>query len=239
MNKLVKGMKNPRRAIQYLHNTLGITIKKLKEIISVRSDVRTISSKDKVLFVDLGSNVGQGYSWFKKYYCLKNIEFELFEPNPHCCAILRSMPDVKRGLANLNEVGVGVQNGEFEFYGLSKDQGGLLSQGGSINKSHNSNWYDASSESCISVKIISFSDYIESQIESFDKIIVKMDIEGAELDILEQIIENDVISHLDILYVEFHSHFQKLPEREVNLKREKNIIEFLSKKTDLRFRIWH
>ena len=46
----------------------------LRELIYVLIDSRFLIRKtDKVLFLDLGSNIGQGYKWFSKFFQGSNI----------------------------------------------------------------------------------------------------------------------------------------------------------------------
>src|SRR5262249_16291623 len=43
------------------------------------------------LFIDCGSNIGQGFSYFERRFPLKHFDFILIEPNPFCCDKLRSL----------------------------------------------------------------------------------------------------------------------------------------------------
>ena len=54
-----------------------------------------INKNDKVLFIDLGSNLGQGYECFSKFFKGPNIHFELFEPNPYCYKKLIELKEFK------------------------------------------------------------------------------------------------------------------------------------------------
>ena len=63
----------------------------LIETIFVLFDSRfLINKKDKVIFLDLGANIDQGYTWFSKFFKGENIDFELFEPNPYCYKKLKN-----------------------------------------------------------------------------------------------------------------------------------------------------
>ena len=66
-----------------------------------------------------------------------------------------------------------------------------------------------------------------------------MDIEGAEVELLEHLIKEGTINHISILYVEFHSQYQILSQSKITRKRERKIIKLLSQRDNLKVRIWH
>lgn len=218
---------------------LKAKIHRYREHILAKKDASSFKSSDKILFLDLGSNLGQGYNWFKKYYDHLNIKFELFEPNPYCCEELEKIPEVKSGKVRLNNFGVGINSGSYNLYGLDSNEGGKFAQGGSIVKEHNSDLYEVIENNAIKVNLIDFSNYLASTSCKFEKIIVKMDIEGAEVELLEHLIKEGTINHISILYVEFHSHYQILSQSKITRKRERKIIKLLSQRDNLKVRIWH
>ena len=65
-----------------------------------------------------------------------------------------------------------------------------------------------------------------------------MDIEGAEVELLEKMIEDHSIELINYLYVEFHSQYQEKKDLLITKKREQNIIRLLQEKNDLSLRIW-
>lgn len=56
----------------------------------VAMDAQAVKAKlaagnsQKGLFIDCGSNLGQGFTFFKKYYPLDSFDYMLIEPNPYC-----------------------------------------------------------------------------------------------------------------------------------------------------------
>lgn len=203
-------------------------------------DSRQINAgKERVLFVDCGSNVGQGYQWFSRFFNDPRIEFELFEPNPNCHPFLEKIVAHSDGKVRLNKVGAGTEDCVLNFYGLDDAEGGELSQGGSIVKVHNSDRYAASDRKAIEVQVIDFATYLTDKRREFEKIVVKMDIEGAEVDLLEKMIGENSIDVIDILYVEFHSQYQVPPTSEITKERETKIIRHLRSHPGVRFRLWH
>lgn len=221
-----------------LINRLEAKIHRYREHIFVKKDASSLKLSDKVLFLDLGSNLGQGYKWFKKYYNHLNIKFELFEPNPFCCDELKKIPEIKSGKVILHDIGVGVSSGRYNLYGLDSKEGGRFAQGGSVIKEHNSDLYEVMEDNAIKVNLIDFSSYLAGVSSKFDKIIVKMDIEGAEVDLLEHLIKERTIDHISFLYVEFHSQYQVISQSMITRKRERKILKLLSQR-NLKVRIWH
>ena len=237
MKKIFKAIFNTSLALQIIKNKILRKMHQLQEQRWAAQDLASIHNDKKVLFVDLGANLGQSYSWFKKYFNTSNISFELFEPNPNCVKKLEQIDDVVAGKVTLHPVGVGVEEGTFDFYGLDDSEGGEYSQGGSIVQEHNSESYTSSKDRAIKVKVINFSSYLESQSAKFDKIIVKMDIEGAEVELLETLLEKNTANLISILYVEFHAQYQSEEHSLSTKKREDKIMKRLSNDTNVNVRM--
>jgi FkbM family methyltransferase len=234
--KLLKVLRRPQKLLVYFQRIWN----KCVELFYAKYDSRdSVIANQKVLFIDCGANIGQGYHWFSKFFNQSNIEFEMFEPNPNCYPFLKAIPEVKNGKVKLNEGGVGTEDSFVKFYGLNESEGGILSQGGSVNVDHNSNFYKGSESKAIEVKIFNFSDYLQKKSCVYDKIIVKMDIEGAEVDLLETMIANKAIEHINVLYVEFHSQYQEPKASKATRIREDNIKSKIHNDTNTLLRIWH
>ena len=45
---------------------------------------KNLSKDKKGLFIDCGSNLGQGFTFFEQYFPLKTFDYILVEPNPFC-----------------------------------------------------------------------------------------------------------------------------------------------------------
>lgn len=60
-------------------------------------------------------------------------------------------------------------------------------------------------ETPIEVECVDFSEWIKENIKPYDNLTVKLDIEGAEYDVLWKLIKDGTISYIKKLYVEFHS----------------------------------
>ena len=225
-----------------LKSVASILISKLhqySERLWARYDSFWIYKDHKVLFIDLGANLGQGFTWFKRYFHQPNIFFELFEPNPFCFQELMKLSDVISENIQVHNLGVGVSDGSFKSYGLTDSEGGKFAEGGSFVQEHNSKWYESVHSEAIDLKVINFGEYVTQKKRVFDKVIVKMDIEGAELVLLEHMIANNEIQHIDLLYIEFHSQYQKPDQSKDTRKREQDLKTALSKIPKIKIRFWH
>ena len=230
---------DPYSVLKNIKNKISRKKQNFQERRWAAQDSLAIRNDEKVLFVDLGANLGQGYFWFKKFFNGPNISFELFEPNPYCIEKLEKLDDVVLGKVKLHPVGVGVKDGLFDFFGLGVGEGGKYSQGGSLLQNHNANAYITSRDKSIKVKVINFASYLESKSAEFDKIIVKMDIEGAEVELLEALLKHKKANLISVLYVEFHSQYQAIENSQSTRNREKQILKGFFEETDTNVRIWH
>ena len=212
---------------------------KYYEAIITRLDwIRLKPFSSSLLFIDAGSNLGQGYRWFSNIYKHQDIVFDLFEPNPNCMRKLTAnVLETKRKATVLNEA-LATTNGILNFYGTADDEGGSTSQGGSLNKHHNSLYYQASDEKSIQVVSRNINEYLLEKKSLYSKMVLKMDIEGGELDVLSSMLENKTMCFLDTLYIEFHSQYQQEPDKTRIRNIEERLIEEM-KGLGVNVRIWH
>lgn len=145
------------------------------------------------IFIDGGANKGQSIKWFRSTY--KNIdEYEIhcFEPNPNLFKYFDNLDKVK-----LHTVGLWTDdNSDITFYIGTEDESS------SIKKEKTTFMSDKK----IEIKTIDFSKWIFNNFNRNDFIVLKLDIEGAEYDVLDKMINDDTLSYINDLYVEFHGH---------------------------------
>lgn len=80
----------------------------------------------------------------------------------------------------------------------------------------------------IHVKTIDFSKYIIDNFKKLDYIVLKIDIEGKEYDLLEQMIETGAIEYVNKIYCEWHyKKMRKYKNKEK--KKHRNFIKRLNK----------
>ncbi len=193
----------------------------------------------KILFVDGGAHLGGGFAFFSRYFPPGRVEYELFEPNPNCHARLeRRLAGYDEAAVRLRPVALSTRSGSAPLYGLAADEGGPLSEGASLVRHQHSIFYEADPEAAPAVPTIDFCAYIGSQRARYDVLVVKLDVEGAEYELLEALIEQELLDCIDTLYVEFHAFYLKPAQRRSELQREARLIARL-RASGTRLRIWH
>lgn len=85
-----------------------------------------------------------------------------------------------------------------------------------------------STDTKVVVECINFSIWLRNNFSPEDKIIIKMDIEGAEYPVLETLIKDRTIELVNVLYCEWHAG-RRLPPKEESRKRHDNLLGLLRK----------
>ncbi len=178
---------------------------------------------EKGLFIDCGSNVGQGYTYFKQFFDPQHFDVLFLEPNPNCMQIVREKFSHLKN-AKFLERAVWVREEKLKFFGLVEDKRGSTSTGGSVVENHNGAMYQADKEHAIEVDALSFSDLLAEQSKTYQKIVVKMDIESAEYEVLQDIIKKGTFKHICHIIVEFHSQYFQESERQHYKDLERKLI---------------
>ena len=189
------------------------------------------------LFIDCGSNLGQGFERFEKWFPLSDYDFLLVEPNPHCAEALRQIIARRGGNIELLPAAASTARGQTKFFGLTEDSRGKTSDGGSILHEHNSALYDTDAARAITVPTFSLADLLLQKAANYPSVIVKLDIEGAEYDALEQVLAQGAAETLEAIYVEFHSQYMLEPQRSRYRQREVAIQREFARR-GVPFRLW-
>ena len=196
---------------------------------------RFLGDDKKRLFIDCGSNLGQGFSYFKKYFPLSNYDFILMELNPHC---VRKLKEEFGDLPNVEilEKAVWTEDGTVKLFGLVEDHRGEVTTGASILSEHNSAYYEANEEQATEVATIDFSSFLRSK-SDYDEIVIRMDSEASEYDVLEKMIDGGDLDKVKFMFVEFHSQYMVGEEHERFSARERAIVSHMD--TLHKLYIWH
>lgn len=203
----------------------------------VAKDKLLSGSSQKGLFIDCGSNLGQGFMFFKQYYYLDSFDYILIEPNPYCLPHLEELRSSLPGNIEIINMAASTANGETCFFGLVEGRVDNTSQGGSIVKDHNNLYYNADEAGAIKVKTFSLAELILAKKTHYDSIILKLDIESGEYDVLEDFFAKDTHFNLDFSYVEFHSQYMAEPNRSHFRAQETRIIEKFNS-DNVPLRVW-
>lgn len=148
------------------------------------------------LCLDLGANVGE----FTTRMARTGADVISFEPDPGALSVLQKAIE---GLPNVTLIqkAAGHQNDNLMLHRSDKwsaDQPAARTQSSSLMNSGKSA-DDANAVMVEVVDIISFVEELDRDIR-----IVKMDIEGAEWEIMRRLIDHPVLSRIDCIFVETH-----------------------------------
>ena len=147
------------------------------------------------IFIDAGSYKGDTVSAFinSKYY-EPGFEIHCFEPD-----VMLYVGLMENGfIRNLYNTAITTYDGEVLFY-PDRNEG---REGGSICKSKATGYLDKKHPE--RVPCIDFSKWIADTFDIEDKIIVRMNIEGAEYPVLTKMLVDGTIDYIDFLSVSFH-----------------------------------
>ncbi len=188
------------------------------------------------LFIDGGSNLGQGYSFFKRFFPPERFDALLIEPNPYC---IPTLEEKFGGIPNVTilQKAIWTKPETLKFFGLVEDHRGRTSSGGSVVETHNSSMYRADKERAIEVEAFSFSELLKEKAEQYPVIVVKMDIESAEYEVLDHLLSEGTITHIDYLIVEFHSQYFDVAHRQRYRALEQQLIQEI-KRRGVDFTLW-
>lgn len=175
--------------------------------------------KDGDICIDCGANQGL----FTDVIAFQNGICHSFEPNPLLFSLLKrkfsSNPNVF-----LNFSAVSKENGEIDFILAENINEHFLEyiEGGSISQDiHYAEEQKGRPVHYCKVKQIRLVDYLQDNIlnQNQDVYILKLDVEGAEFDIVEDLIESNVFEHCKYIFVETHArHFTDGEERLERIK---------------------
>jgi FkbM family methyltransferase len=199
---------------------------------SSRLNFKLRKANQRALFLDCGSNIGQGFEFFRKFYPLEHFDFILFEPNPYCFKILEQKYSNfhPKGVMLINAA-VGTKEGQIDFYGLDDTEGGIYSVGGSILPEHNSRIYLTPRSSSLKVNSINFNDFLRDLIgkKKYSTIVLKLDIEGGEYEILDSLQDKHLLTLFESIYVEFHSQYMSPDLASYYIDSEKEFLKYAKK----------
>lgn len=185
------------------------------------------------VFIDCGTHLFQGFKQFAEKY---NIDGEWkcfsFEANPFTYE--RSQDVYKELLEsgyNITHFNKAVYNSEGTIkVNCSRDDGGPyadghFSQGSNILSDPPD--YDQTyhcgftyQEEEVTVETVDFSKFLKDNVSEDDFVVVKMDIEGAEFEVLPSMIKDESYKLINDFYCEFHERFFEPKSKYRKLKEE-------------------
>ena len=167
------------------------------------------SPSQRFVFIDGGAHKGEPIAGFEKTatYAEHPWEVYAFQANPN----LISQIPAKQNLTVLNKA-IWIHDGTVDFY-LAKS-----TPSSSILKHKKTGKL---SKVPIRVESVDFSNWVEERFSRDDYVMLKLDIEGAEYQVLDKMIRDGSIAYIDKLYIEFHNVKVDIPrEKDEQILRQ-------------------
>ena len=183
----------------------------------------------KKIFLDCGTHYGEGLSNFISAFSMDSSwEIYSFEPNNYLCSE-HNRQNVYENITYINKA-IYVHNNTIKFNIAYPN-----TDASSIYKTHiGDNFYES-----VLVECVDLSQFILDNFSIEDYIVLKMDIEGAEYEVLRKMIKDNSINYIKDLYVEFHSHkdHHSITENGENKESTFNLIDQI-KQLNIKFTHW-
>jgi FkbM family methyltransferase len=183
----------------------------------------------KNILIDCGAHLGQTIDCFKLSNAYKNKKWEIysFEAITDLSKIIfKKHPDI-----NIINKAVWINDGTINFFQTKikknyiKNENLLHGQGSSLMVEKKSG--DLDIENPINIECIDLSNWIKTNFSINDNIWLKIDIEGAEYEVLKNLIDTNIITYIKKLFIEFH--YEKI-NLDINIHNE---LKFNLKKYNL------
>lgn len=154
-------------------------------------------------FIDCGAHLGESTEHFKKTTLYKNYKWKLylFEPHP---ILFQQLYDTYHNDKNiiLSNNAVWIENKkEIDFY----QRHTIFYNNGSSSLMKNKSTGGLDINKPLKVPSIHFTSWLFSILDQDSYNILKMDIEGAEYAVLNDMLQTDIFKHIDHLFIEFHN----------------------------------
>lgn len=169
----------------------------------------TLNPWRKNIFIDGGGNNGSSVRRFrKKYDPFSRFQIISFEPNPQYTNAYLNFKKHK-----LIQAALWDNNGASDFY-LDRDDG----DGSTIYRDKltmgNGGYGTLDTDCPIIVQTIDLSNWIKRNLDRKDYLVIKLDIEGAEYNVLNKMIDDATIYYIKILFIEWHWNKIGISEKE-------------------------
>tara|TARA_Y100000310_G_scaffold270565_1_gene284505 strand:+ start:20528 stop:21103 length:576 start_codon:yes stop_codon:yes gene_type:complete len=150
-----------------------------------------MSKSLKKVFLDCGAHNGESIDEFYRLFKdADEYEIHSFEPNPDMWPLLEKKKTI------LHKVGVWGDNDEIDYYKGENSEGGTFLRNKASGKVDYNN--------PIRAEVVRLSEWIKKNFDKEDYIILKIDIEGAEYWVLDDLFDTGMMSWINELYGELH-----------------------------------
>jgi FkbM family methyltransferase len=180
--------------------------------IIVRREYQFDFDSSSPLILDCGSNIGMSLLYFKTMW--PNCRILAFEPDEMAFRALQHNAAVNRwNHVEMRNVALSGQEGEIDFFSDPAQPGSLVMSTFKQRVSGASGKPTA----CQRVKALRLSSFVDGPVD-----LLKMDIEGAELDVLEELAQAGKLSKIKEIVLEYHHH---LDDRQNQMARLLGLLE--------------
>lgn len=147
------------------------------------------AATDRPVIIDCGSNIGMSVLFFKKLYPTARVA--AFEPDPATFELLKKNV-VENGIEHveLHQCALGDRDGTADFY-RSKEAGGLMM---SLMK-------ERMSGVKVTVPVRRLSQFVGTEVD-----LLKLDVEGAEDQVLNDLVATGKLARIRQIHLEYHHH---------------------------------
>lgn len=188
-----------------LHGQNWEELSYLFQEVFINNDYYTRSRIEDPFIVDCGANIGMATVYFKLLF--PDAKILSFEPNPYCFDVLKqNVKENDLDNVSLIKAGCGKKEGKVTFH-INPGFSPMSSMDGSRNPE----------AEAVDVDIVKLSDHINRPVDIF-----KMDIEGGEWDVMDDLVSTEKIKLIDRMFIEYH---HRIGTPEVKLGRFLQIIE--------------
>lgn len=192
------------------------SIRYLFEEIFYKNQYLFISRNPEPLIFDCGANIGLTIIYFKWLY--PNSVIYAFEPDKITFELLKKNVE-QNNFSNVHlfNSAISNKNGQVEFFVDNENPGSLLM----------SKFKERNNKDKTIVDSISLTNFIrDKRLKNID--LVKMDVEGSEFEVIEDLYENDLLKEINKFYIEYHHKIegQKSKLSTFLLPFEKNGFEY-------------
>jgi FkbM family methyltransferase len=174
--------------------------------------VEILTKRERGIFIDCGAY--DGCSAIKFMMMNPGFDSISFEPNPEMWGYFESVPTtlIKKGVSKKKEVL------DFLIDHIDGDGSSTIAAKTILYGKPEEN------KNCkrIRIECVGILDLVTNLSKKYDKIILKLDVEGSEYDILEELLKQNLIEKISKLYAEFHWNKCDIPE-----SRHKKLLDAL------------
>ena len=181
-----------------------------------------------MVIIDCGANLGQGYERLIQQYSLSVTDLYMFDILPEACNFLtKKYPFAKvynKGVWNKNETRlIKQENAIIEGVSGVGHESNILQEKYTPTTSGTHHTWTTYELECID-----FSNFIKNNFQKNSDILLKIDIEGAEYEVIDSLIETNTINYIKKLHIEWHPHLRNDTVKDVfwynNIFNQKNIL---------------